>query len=753
MGVEAGAKFTITAGVVGQQAVDRLRTSVGGVNDAVTKLPGLAKTAGLALVGLGAGLGLATIKSQFDGMIQSMTGLKDASERVGTTVENMGALAAVAKVTGDDLGTVEAGIIKMNKALAGSDDETKGAARALDAIGLSIKDLRSLDPAEAFKRIAGALGQFENNGAKTALVMDIFGKSGAQLLPFLNDYVELSGLASKTTSDQAEMADQYERNLRKLQAAQQDLYKVVATQALPVANDFIQALLDVGLQTNGVKDSARSLAADGSLRTIFEEAARAGAAFLDVASNIVKAIAQIGDSIGVVMMDLKTGAKVAGLGLGAGFTEEGQAAIKQALAEREAYVTEANKRLAERWDAGMTPFTDALEKRFADRKQAEAGKGSQNEPPKKRLVYGGSGGGGGGGGGGGSDPYTTELQSLGREAAKLQWQTQHIDKFAEKITSAKEAQVQFDIEQGKFKDLSAQQKEALLAAARAVDQHAESLRQAQVGLEVTKQTEAIKANTAAMGLNTRDRELAALAQDLENKGIKEGTDLYNRLTEARRAALQEKADARANPLLGIKEGMAELGDEVNDRATQMKNVLTNAFDGAADALTEFVMTGKLNFADFARSVIADLAKMIIKQMLFNSLSALTGGGGLFGLKFASGGAFDSGGLKAFASGGVVDSPTLFKFAQGGTMRNGLMGEAGPEAIMPLKRGRDGKLGVVASGSEGGGVTIGSIVVQGDGNAKVQDTSGKNAAALARDLGATIDARILHHRRPGGLLAA
>jgi hypothetical protein len=54
------------------------------------------------------------------------------------------------------------------------------------------------------------------------------------------------------------------------------------------------------------------------------------------------------------------------------------------------------------------------------------------------------------------------------------------------------------------------------------------------------------------------------------------------------------------------------------------------------------------------------------------------------------------GIAKFARGGVVSSPTLFKFADGGTTRTGLMGEAGPEAIMPLKRGGDGKLGVAAS---------------------------------------------------------
>lgn len=77
-------------------------------------------------------------------------------------------------------------------------------------------------------------------------------------------------------------------------------------------------------------------------------------------------------------------------------------------------------------------------------------------------------------------------------------------------------------------------------------------------------------------------------------------------------------------------------------------------------------------------------------------------GGSFG-QAAKGAYFDSGNANftAFAKGGIVDSPTLFKFASGGSINNGLMGEAGPEAIMPLKRDSQGRLGV----SGGGGRSV------------------------------------------------
>lgn len=79
------------------------------------------------------------------------------------------------------------------------------------------------------------------------------------------------------------------------------------------------------------------------------------------------------------------------------------------------------------------------------------------------------------------------------------------------------------------------------------------------------------------------------------------------------------------------------------------------------------------------------------------------------------------------------------------MQNGVMGEAGPEGILPLKRGRDGKLGVISSG--GGGTTNITIAVDAKGT-KAEGDQGKSGA-LARDLAAVVDQRLVYHKRPGG----
>jgi lambda family phage tail tape measure protein len=147
------------------------------------------------------------------------------------------------------------------------------------------------------------------------------------------------------------------------------------------------------------------------------------------------------------------------------------------------------------------------------------------------------------------------------------------------------------------------------------------------------------------------------------------------------------------------------------------NSLANGITG----LIEGTATAKEVFANFLRDVgqilVQEGAKMIAKYTaigiakIFAGLGSAGSGVGdsaKFGInspdmvkyaplpKAAKGATFANG-IAAFARGGIVGSPTLFKFADGGTTRTGLMGEAGPEAIMPLKRGADGSLGVQANG--------------------------------------------------------
>lgn len=160
--------------------------------------------------------------------------------------------------------------------------------------------------------------------------------------------------------------------------------------------------------------------------------------------------------------------------------------------------------------------------------------------------------------------------------------------------------------------------------------------------------------------------------------------------------------------------------------------ITSTFTLLENTMSEFIKTGKFNFADFTKAILDDLTKIITRALIIRPLAngildfatggvGGSGGGGGSGagsggigsspIAFAKGGAFD-GPIQKFAKGGVVTSPTSFGYGSGKT---GLMGESGPEGILPLRRGRGGDLGVAAS------VTPVSINIINNANADVTQT--------------------------------
>lgn len=229
--------------------------------------------------------------------------------------------------------------------------------------------------------------------------------------------------------------------------------------------------------------------------------------------------------------------------------------------------------------------------------------------------------------------------------------------------------------------------------------------------------------------------------------------------EAQRATMQFLAEAFEKGKISVEQYNeavnAALGntaplEKMQESVLSLETVMNDAARNMADAFTDFAMGVETDAGKMAEAFIADILRMIVQAQMLQAVQATMG---LFG--FAKGGVFD-GGLQPFASGGVVNSPTFFKFASGGGFKNGLMGEAGPEAILPLKRGSDGKLGVSMNGSGGSNVVVNvheapgtqARVQQGtdaQGNLTldivVEQIEGKMASNLARgrsQIGATME---------------
>lgn len=152
----------------------------------------------------------------------------------------------------------------------------------------------------------------------------------------------------------------------------------------------------------------------------------------------------------------------------------------------------------------------------------------------------------------------------------------------------------------------------------------------------------------------------------------------------------------------------------------------------ADAVAG-IFTSMMDGSKKLKGAVADLLMEMAKVQMRNAVLGVMGGGGLLGKAAgwiggmltpnADGGVYNSPGLSAY-SGSVVSSPTVFPFAKGA----GLMGEAGPEAILPLKRGANGKLGVEAGTGGGQSVDVRvSVGVDEDGNINVRQIAQQEAA--------------------------
>ena len=261
--------------------------------------------------------------------------------------------------------------------------------------------------------------------------------------------------------------------------------------------------------------------------------------------------------------------------------------------------------------------------------------------------------------------------------------------------------------------------------------------------ESSKAKERIDASETLLGLAQKLNEarrsgnqFAAISAKLafDRQKIEEGT-----LLPREKNIKLLNLDAKANEdILRLLSGRSVKVDELNVKLTEtqklFKSIKNIAATGLADAI-EGLIDGTKSLKESLSGVLKQMASLLLN---FGTKSLM---GSIF--PSADGNVFAKNKIVPFASGGVVNKPTIFPMANG----MGLMGEAGPEAIMPLRRGANGKLGVESSG---GGV--GNVVVNVDASGSKAQGDQPNAKALGSAIGAAVQAELIKQQRPGGLLS-
>lgn len=145
---------------------------------------------------LGVGLGITAPLAAAVGVFSEMGGnLEDMSARTGISVGALTELGFAAEQTGASMETVEGSIKKMQKTIAEAFDGNKQSMLSLSELGVSLDELKGKSPDQQFARIASAVAKIQDPAKRTQAALSIFGKSGTQLIPLMQNFDDLAARA------------------------------------------------------------------------------------------------------------------------------------------------------------------------------------------------------------------------------------------------------------------------------------------------------------------------------------------------------------------------------------------------------------------------------------------------------------------------------------------------------------------------------------------------------------------------------
>lgn len=354
------------------------------------------------------------------------------------------------------------------------------------------------------------------------------------------------------------------------------------------------------------------------------------------------------------------------------------------------------------------------------------------------------------------------------------------------------AKMKYQVSQGELSTLSEAQKKTLLQNAALIDQKKIREQLAAYESSLADSNASARASDDAQllgygeGSRMRERlqEMWSIRQTFEQKNNellrqyqageieealwKQEKELNKKYLEERLSDQQDyyaKADAlRNNWNAGLQEGLTNWADSATDYASQAADAVVSTMDGLVSNISDALAGNVVDWRNWGSSILQEVSKILMNAAIVNGLKSLSksmsGAGGWLGtvgdwlsgaVANAKGGVYTSANLSAYSN-TIVDTPTYFAFAKGA----GLMGEAGPEAIMPLTRAADGSLGVRAIGNVNGG---GGFVYSPVYHISIQNkgSNGEIDTQSSRGLVDLIDSRVVSimqsSRRDGGLYSA
>ena len=747
----------------------------------------------LGPAGLIAGASIAALGVGITALVMPVARVGDEffklSQKTGVSVEALTALDYAAKLSDVSTEGMTKALQKLSVAMFDTQINGVEGSAALRALGVSATDVNGqIRPTEqVLLDLADKFSAMPDGADKAALAVKLFGKEGLAIIPFLNQgregitalMEEAQRLGLVMSEDVARASEVFNDNLTRLSAIFVGVQRQIGAAVIPVLADFTEQVILAQGETGSFSNELQRITSNREATLGFLESVASGLAFIAESAVLAKrVIAQPFDSLSVVGKDIETWFKtdllrsMKSMGYDPKVID---AEIAKLQTARDDYVRAANDRL---FNIKQNPgYMDRVAKFFDEQRrtvrvmgqkfvldtEAQAKEvqaiydkflptlprkprpsldlsGFEKPKPAEKINEG--------------EAFLNQLRArLTRtqdgEAAELRARALQIEaKGYQGVAAQAEQYIQVleAIERQKEKDKAFDAFEKEEAASRKITEGLiGSNRQRIEALQLQRQMQDMTdAEKAALQARTDLEKAAAAARkeanQIEDPGLRAQTIAAINDALARQLPIVEDL-VRANGEYqrsfeyGAKSGLRTYIDDATNAAKRAQQVTANAFKGMETALTQFVMTGKLDFKSLADSIISDLVRIQIQRAITLPLANVMNGamagldlGSMWGSLFpsAQGNVFEGPALSAYRN-TVVDRPTLFPFAQGAGFasvpRIGVMGEkvgSPGEAIMPLTRMRDGDLGVKVHGG-GSTVIVNVIEAAGKGGQQQQRT--------------------------------
>jgi hypothetical protein len=276
-------------------AVDQTKTAFDSIKRGLGGLTDTAKSVNGVLANLGAGVSLAGIGAMIKSSIDSADALDEMAQRTGIAVESLSLLVPAAELSAVSTEKFEAGLKKLATGMLEAATGSEASAQNFAALGVAVQnqDGTLRDSEQVLLDLADRFQAMPDGAEKAALAVDIFGKAGAEMIPFLNQGREGIGalkqeaaeLGLQLSADTAAQAGNFNDALDKLKLATQSIGNQIIASLLPALNDM----------AGGMVESAKQ---GGTLRAILDGVVLVLKTLALGAATVGKAFVALGEAIG-----------------------------------------------------------------------------------------------------------------------------------------------------------------------------------------------------------------------------------------------------------------------------------------------------------------------------------------------------------------------------------------------------------------------------------------------------------------------